>query len=224
MCVCVCVCVCGQRIWVPFVSSLHFSSSHVDGVSTARLCAGVARGALLLSSPASRSPSLKGKGDVSSDHDAPRVREGGLHWGQCRCPSTGCHSGGPQGGSDTTPSTLVSFISGSTGPEWEGTQRGLEQNPRRAKGRNYLQVQETGKGRRAGKLFLYSCCQQDSLGLSPEQMKVGFPNQSPCNSPRRSPPWAHGWEDCKAVQKTNLHWRLPGRLVSHSWSCPGNRQ
>ena len=76
------------------MSSLHFSSSHMDGVSTARLCAGVARGALLLSSPASRSPSLKGKGDVSSDHDAPRVREGGLHWGQCRCPSTGVTRGG----------------------------------------------------------------------------------------------------------------------------------
>lgn len=41
----------------------------------------------------------------------------------------GVTQGGPQGGSDTTPSTLVSFISGSTGPGWEGTQRGLEQNP-----------------------------------------------------------------------------------------------
>lgn len=54
----------------------------------------------------------------------------------------------------------------------------------------------------------YTHAASRTVGLSPEQMEVGFPNQSHCNSPRQSPPWAHGWEDCKAVQKTNLHRRL----------------
>lgn len=74
-------------------------------------------------------PLLKGKESSPSDHDAPGVREGGHQGGPCWCPCPGCDSGGPPGGSDSTPSTLVSFPSGSTGPGWEGTQRGLEQNP-----------------------------------------------------------------------------------------------
>lgn len=116
---------------------------------------------------------------------------------------------GAQGGSDTTPSTLVSFISGSTGPGWgrdparpgaepmKGQREELPSSPRNRQG-------EEGREN----LFPTLRCQQDSLGLSPEQMEVGFPNQSHCNSPAVTTP-AHGWEDCKAVQKTNLHRRLP---------------
>ena len=71
VCVSVCVRMCeASESGVP-----HFSSSHVDAVSTARLCAGVARGAQLLSSPGT--PLLKGKESSPSDHDGPGVRECG---------------------------------------------------------------------------------------------------------------------------------------------------
>ena len=123
VCVCVCVCVCEARgsgsplclhcISVPPTWMVCPLPGSVLGWPGEPCCCP----ALLPGAPL-----LKGKETSPSDHDAPRVREGGLQWGQCWCPSTGCHSGGPQGGSDTTPSTLVSFISGSTGPGWEGTQ------------------------------------------------------------------------------------------------------
>ena len=87
MCVNVCECVCEAReSGVPFVSSLHFSSSQVDGVCPLPGPAAV--------QPCFQEPRSKGRETSPSTHDAPRVREGGHQWGKCWCPSAGCNSGG----------------------------------------------------------------------------------------------------------------------------------
>ena len=199
------------------MSSLHFSSSQVDGVCPLPGPAAV--------QPCFQEPRSKGRETSPSTHDAPRVREGGHQWGKCWCPSAGCNSGGFR--EEVTPHRppLSHSYQGPLGQDGKGPSEAWSRTHEGPKGGVTFKSKKQAGGEQAGgELFLHSRCQRDSLGLSPEQMEVGFPNQSHCNSPRQSPPWAHGWEDCKTVQKTNLLRRLPRRLVSHSWWCPRNRQ
>lgn len=86
----------------------------------------------------------------------------------------------------------------------------LEQNPMRPKGGCLPRIQETGRGEEGrGNSSYTHAASQDSLGLSPEQMEVGFPNRSHCDSPKAVTtlgPWVGGLQ---SSQKTNP---APGEL------------
>lgn len=81
------------------------------------------------------------------------------------------------------------------------------------------------QGRRTGKLFLHSRCQRDSLGLSPEQMEVGFPNQSTVTAQGSHHPGPMGGRIAKQSGKPTCTggFRETG-LTLLRWRPLGNRQ